>query len=71
MAKVAPVNSQAGVHLWGPPLRHMIAMLDSPIGWQVGQYPRRSGVAITQERAALQQQEGAPELDLAGEHEWA
>jgi len=42
----------------------MIAMLDSPIGWQVGQYPRRSGVAIMLARAALQQQEGAPELEL-------
>merc|ERR1712051_551295 len=48
----------------GPLLRHMIATLDSPIGWQVGQYPKRSGVATMQERAALQQQEGALELDL-------
>merc|ERR1712242_121001 len=37
MARVAPVSSKAGVHLWGPPLRCTTAMLGSPIGWQVGQ----------------------------------
>jgi len=66
MARDAPVNRQAGVHQWGLPLRRTIAMLDSPIGWQVGQYPRRHGAAKTQGKAALRLLEVVPELDLAG-----
>jgi len=66
MARVAPVSRQAGVPQWGPPLRHMIATLVSPIGWQGGQYPRRNGAATTQERAVLRLLEVVPELDLAG-----
>jgi len=65
MAKVAPVNRQAGVHLQGPPLHHTIAMQGSQIGWQAGQWPKRIGVATMQGKAVLQQQEGAPELDLS------
>jgi len=64
MEKVAPVNRQVGVPLWGPPLRRTIAMPDSQIGWRGGQYPRKSGVAIMPERVALQPQEGVLKLDL-------
>merc|ERR1719499_1020850 len=66
MARVAPVSRQAGVHHWGPPRCHMIATLDSPIGWQGGPYLRRHGAARTQERVALRLLEVVPELDLAG-----
>jgi len=62
--RVALVNRQVGVHLWGPPLRHMIAMLASQIGWPGGQFPRRNGVATMLEKVALQLQEGVLELDL-------
>merc|ERR1719336_2906142 len=64
MEKVAPVNRQVGVPLWGPPLRRTIAMPDSQIGWPGGQYRRKSGVAIMPERVALQLQEGVLKLDL-------
>merc|ERR1712049_13238 len=64
MERVVLVNRQVGVHLWGPPLRHMIATLDSQIGWPGGQFPRRNGAATMLEKVALQLQEGVLELDL-------
>merc|ERR1712045_589256 len=66
MEKVAPVNRQVVVPLWGPPLRHTIATLDSQIGWLDGLLPRKRGVAKMLARAAPQQQEGVLELDFAG-----
>merc|ERR1739842_119176 len=66
MEKVAPVNRQVVVPLWGPPLPHTIAMLDSQIGWLDGLLPKKRGVAKMLARAAPQQQEGVLELDFAG-----
>jgi len=64
MARVALVNRQVVVHLWGRPLRHMIAMPDSQIGWPGGQFQRRNGAATMLAKVALQLQEGVLELDL-------
>merc|ERR1739844_774308 len=59
-------NRQVVVPLWGPPLPHTIAMLDSQIGWLDGLLPRKRGVAKMLARAAPQQQEGVLDLDFAG-----
>jgi len=65
-ARVAPVSSQAGVRLWGPPLHHTIAMRALQIGCRDGQWPKKIGVATMLERVALQQLEVVLELDLSG-----
>jgi len=70
MARVALVSSLVGVHLSGPPLRRTIAMQASQIGWRVGQWPKKIGVATMLERAVLQQQEVVLELDLSGRRDW-
>jgi len=54
------------VHLWGPPLRLMIAMPDSPIGWPVGQWRKKIGVVTMPARVAPLQPEGVLELELLG-----
>merc|ERR1712008_129788 len=61
MAKGVPTREEEDV----PPRLHpTIAMLDSPIGWQDGVWPRRVGVAKTEERAAHRQQVDVLELPL-------